>query len=59
MNFYWIKLDLARLILKDIPDAIYIYFLILDPRIDLDLSNEIYFTIFWLEFNIVQIFEVC
>jgi hypothetical protein len=36
---YWIKLDLARLKLKDIPKARHIYFTFLDPRTDQDLSK--------------------
>jgi hypothetical protein len=46
MNFYRFKLALARLKLKDIPDIRYIYFIFLEPRIDQDLHEEIYFTIF-------------
>jgi hypothetical protein len=58
MNFYWIKLDLARLKLTDISDARYIYFTFLEPRIDQDLLNEIYFIIFWDEFKFVQILQL-
>jgi hypothetical protein len=47
MNFYWFKLDLARLKLIDIPDARYIYFIFLNPRIDYDLLKEIYFIHFY------------
>jgi hypothetical protein len=46
MNFYSFKLDLARLKLAGILEARYIYFIILDPRTDQDLSNEICFTFF-------------
>jgi hypothetical protein len=58
MNFYWFKLDLARLKLAGIPEARYIYFIILDPIKDYDILNEIYFPISWLEFNLVQILEI-
>jgi hypothetical protein len=56
-NPYWIKLDLAHLKLKDIPDAIYIHFIFLEPRTDEDLSKEIYFIFFWFQIKLVQIFE--
>jgi hypothetical protein len=42
MDFYWIKLNLVRLKLKDIPDARYIYFIFLEPITDQDLLNKIY-----------------
>jgi hypothetical protein len=42
MDFYRIKLDLARLKLKDIPEARYIYFIFLEPITDQDLLNKIY-----------------
>jgi hypothetical protein len=34
INFYWFKLDLARLKLTDILDARYIYFIFLNLRKD-------------------------
>jgi hypothetical protein len=46
MDFYWIKLDLAQLKLTYMSDARYIYFIFLEPRIDQDLFNEIYFLFF-------------
>jgi hypothetical protein len=46
MNFYRFKLALARLKLTDNPDTRYIYFILLEPRTDQDLHEEIYFTIF-------------
>jgi hypothetical protein len=55
MNFYWIKLDLVRLKLKYIPKARYIHFIFLKPKTDQDLSNEICFIIFWVEFKFVKI----
>jgi hypothetical protein len=58
MNFYWIKLGLSRLKLKDFLDARYIYFIFLNHRTDQDLSKEICFIIFWLQINLVQIFEL-
>jgi hypothetical protein len=58
MDFYWIKLNLARLKLKDIPDARYIYFIFLEPITDQDLLNKIYSMSFWLQKNPAQILEV-
>jgi hypothetical protein len=58
MNFYWIKLELARLKLIGIPEAWYIYFIFLEPRTDQDLSNKICFLFFWLQIKLVQILEV-
>jgi hypothetical protein len=46
MDFYWIKLDLARLKLKDIPDPRFIYFIFFEPITDQDLLNKIYSTFF-------------
>jgi hypothetical protein len=57
MNFYWLKLDLARLNLTDIPDVRYIYFIFLEPRTHQDLLNEICFTVFRLQFKFVQNLE--
>jgi hypothetical protein len=57
MNFYWLKLDLARLNLTDIPDVRYIYFTFLEPRKDQDLLNEICFTSFRHQFKFVQNLE--
>jgi hypothetical protein len=59
MNLYRFKLALARLKLIDIPDTRYIYFIFLEPRTDQYLHEEIYFTIFRLEFKSLQIFKVC
>jgi hypothetical protein len=58
MDFYRIKLDLARLKLKDIPDARYIYFIFLEPITDQDLLNKIYSIFFRLQKNPAQILEV-
>jgi hypothetical protein len=55
MNFYWFKLDWARLKLIDILDARYIYFIFLNPRMDYDLLKEIYFIHFYLKFTFLQI----
>jgi hypothetical protein len=57
MNFYWFKLDLARLKLIDIPNARYIYFIFLNPRTDYDLLKEIYFIHFCLKFRFLQILQ--
>jgi hypothetical protein len=59
MNFYRFKLALARLKLTDILDTRYIYFIFLEPRTGQDLHKEIYFKNFRLEFESLQIFEVC
>jgi hypothetical protein len=59
MNFYRFKLALARLKLTDILDTRYIYFIFLEPRTNQNLHEEIYFTIFLLEFKSLQIFDVC
>jgi hypothetical protein len=57
MNFYWIKLDLARFKIICIPEARYIYFIFFNPRTHQDLSNEIYFINFWAQFKFVQDLE--
>jgi hypothetical protein len=61
-NFIWIstefKLDLARLKLTGIPEARYIYFIFLEPRIDQYILNEFCFEIFWLEFKFAQIVQL-
>jgi hypothetical protein len=59
MNFYRFKLALARLKLTYIIDTRYIYFILLEPRTDQDLHEEIYFTIFLFESKSLQIFEIC
>jgi hypothetical protein len=56
MNLTWIKkikyeTDISKLKLR--------CFIFLNPRKDQDLSKEIYFKIFCLEFKFVQILEVC
>jgi hypothetical protein len=55
MNFYWIKLDLAGLKLKDIPEARYIYCIFVDPITGEDLSNEICFIFFWLQTQLARV----
>jgi hypothetical protein len=56
MNLYWIKLDLARLKSTDIPIEFYMnLFTFLEPRIDQDLWNEIYFLIFWVGFKLYNL----
>jgi hypothetical protein len=56
MNLNWIKkikyeTDISKVKLR--------CFIFLNPRKDQDLSKEIYFKIFCLEFKFVQILEVC
>jgi hypothetical protein len=59
MNFYWIKLDLARLKLTGNPEAKYIHFIFLNPRKDQYLSKEICFIFFWFQNNPVQNLQLC
>jgi hypothetical protein len=57
MDFYWIKLDLKWLKLKDILDARYIYLIFLEPRTDQDLLNKICFIEFGHRFYFLQFLD--
>jgi hypothetical protein len=57
MDFYWIKLDLKWLKLKDILDTRYIYLIFLEPRTDQDLLNKICFIEFGHRFYFLQFLD--
>jgi hypothetical protein len=58
MNSYRFKLALSRININIHSWTRRVYFIFLDPRTEQDLSNEIYFKFFRLQFKSIQIFEL-